>query len=64
MLMSLLDRLKDAGFANVKEMDGVERTHFMNDIYLDYQTCKDLQQTKMEKFYLELLEQLIEDYGH
>ena len=62
--MSLLDRLKDAGFANVKEMDGVERTHFMNDIYLDYQACKDLQQTKMEKFYLELLEQLIEDYGN
>jgi hypothetical protein len=64
MLMSLLDRLKDAGFANVKEMDGVERTHFMNDIYLDYQACKNLQQTKMEKFYLELLEQLIEDYGN
>lgn len=64
MLMSLLDRLKDAGFANVKEMDGVERTHFMNDIYLDYQVCKNLQQTKMEKFYLELLEQLIEDYGN
>jgi len=64
MLMSLLDRLKDAGFANVKEMDGVERTHFMNDIYLDYKACKDLRQTKMEKFYLELLEQLIEDYGH
>jgi len=62
--MSLLDRLKDAGFANVKEMDGVERTHFMNDIYLDYQACKNLQQTKMEKFYLELLEQLIEDYGN
>ena len=64
MLMSLLDRLKDAGLGDVAHMSGLERTHFMNDILIDYLTSKDLRQTKMEKFYFELLKQLIKDYGN
>jgi len=62
--MSIIDRLLEAGFTDIKKMSGLEKTHFMNDIYLDYMTHKDLRQKRMEKFYLELLEQLIKDYGH
>ncbi len=64
MRMSIFDRVRDSGLADVKLMDGLERTEFMNDIFLDYQACKDLRQKKMENFYLELLKQLIKDYGN
>ncbi len=60
MQMSLFDH----SLGEVAEMSGIERTYFMNDILIDYLTSKDLQQRKMEKFYLELLKQLIKDYGN
>jgi len=62
--MSIFDRVRDAGLQDVRDMSGLERTEFMNDIFLDYQASKDLRQKKMETFYLELLKQLIKDYGH
>ena len=64
MQMSIFDRVRDAGLQDVRDMNGLERTEFMNDIFLDYQASKDLRQKKMETFYLELLKQLIKDYGH
>jgi len=64
MQMSIFDRVRDAGLQDVRDMSGLERTEFMNDIFLDYQASKDLRQKKMETFYLELLKQLIKDYGH
>ncbi len=60
MQMSLFDH----SLSDVAEMSGIERTHFMNDIFLDYQASKSLRQSKMENFYLELLKQLIKDYGN
>jgi len=62
--MSIFDRVRDAGLQDVRDMSGLERTEFINDIFLDYQASKDLRQKKMETFYLELLKQLIKDYGH
>ena len=56
--------LFDHSLSEVGEMSGIERTHFMNDIFLDYQTSKTLRQKKMEDFYFELLKQLIKDYGN
>lgn len=64
MHMSLIDRIKEAGLQDVADMSGLERTAFMNDLYLDYQASKDLRQRKLEIFYLELLSELIKDYGH
>ena len=64
MQMSIFDRVRDAGLQDVRDMSGLERTEFMNDIFLDYQASKDLRQKKMESIYLELLKQLIKDYGH
>ena len=64
MLMSIFDRVREAGLQDVRDMSGLERTEFINDIFLDYQASKDLRQKKMESFYLELLKQLIKDYGH
>jgi hypothetical protein len=64
MLMSIFDRVRQAGLQDVRDMSGLERTEFINDIFLDYQASKDLRQKKMESFYLELLKQLIKDYGH
>jgi len=64
MHMSIIDRVRESGLQDVKDMSGLERTEFMNDLFLDYQACKDLRQLKLETFYLELLKQLIEDYGH
>ena len=64
MHMSIIDRVRETGLQDVKDMSGLERTEFMNDLFLDYQASKDLRQRKLENFYLELLEQLIEDYGH
>jgi len=64
MQMTIFDRVREAGLQDVKDMDGLERTLFMNDIFLDYQVSKDLRQTKMESFYLELLKQLVKDYGN
>ena len=64
MRMSLFDQIRDAGMHDVKNMSGMERTHFMNEIFLDYQASKDLHQLKMENFYFELLKQLIKDYGN
>ena len=60
MLMSLFDQ----SLGDVADMSGLERTNFMNDILIDYLTSRDLRQTKMEKFYFELLKQLIKDYGN
>jgi len=62
--MSLFDKVYDQGLHDVAAMDGYERTIFMNDIYNDYKICKDLRQQRMESFYLELLKQLIKDYGN
>ena len=65
MLMAIFDRIYNAGvLENLASMDGLERTYFINDIYNDYKMSKDLRQNKMEAFYLELLEQLIKDYGN
>ena len=64
MQMSIFDRVRDAGLQDVRDMSGLERTEFMNDIFLDYQASRDLRQKKMETFYLELLKQLIKDYGN
>jgi len=64
MQMSIFDRVRDAGLQDVKDMDGLERTEFMNEIWLDYIASKDLRQKKLESFYLELLKQLIKDYGN
>tara|TARA_B100000424_G_C22790336_1_gene424474 strand:- start:151 stop:345 length:195 start_codon:yes stop_codon:yes gene_type:complete len=64
MQMSIFDRVREAGLQDVKDMDGLERTMFMNDIFLDYQVSRDLRQKKLESFYFELLKQLIEDYGN
>jgi len=64
MQMSIFDRVRDAGLQDVKDMSGLERTEFMNEIWLDYMASKDLRQKKMESFYLELLKQLIKDYGN
>ena len=64
MHMSLIDRIKEAGLQDVADMSGLEKTAFMNDLFLDYQASKDLRQKKLEVFYLELLKQLIKDYGH
>ncbi len=60
MQMSLFDH----SLSEVHDMSGLDRTYFMNDILLDYLTARDLRQTKMESFYLELLKQLIKDYGN
>ena len=60
MQMSLFDY----SLNDVAEMDGLERTLFMNEVFSDYEASKGLRQSKMEKFYLELLKQLIKDYGH
>tara|TARA_B100001093_G_scaffold431852_1_gene428085 strand:+ start:382 stop:570 length:189 start_codon:yes stop_codon:yes gene_type:complete len=62
--MSLVDKIKEAGLQDVADMSGLERTAFMNDLFLDYEASKDLRQRKLENFYLELLKQLIKDYGH
>ena len=65
MLMAIFDRIYNAGvLENLASMDGLERTYFINDIYNDYKMSKDLRQNKMDAFYLELLEQLIKDYGN
>jgi len=64
MQMSIFDRVRDAGLQDVKDMDGLERTEFMNEIWLDYMASKDLRQKKLESFYLELLKQLVKDYGN
>lgn len=64
MHMSLIDRIKEAGLQDVADMSGLERTAFMNDLFLDYQASRDLRQRKLEVFYLELLSELIKDYGH
>jgi len=64
MHMSIIDRVREAGLQDVADMNGLERTAFMNDLYLDYEASKDLRQKKLEVFYLELLKQLIKDYGH
>ena len=60
MQMSLFDH----SLSEVHDMSGLDRTYFMNDILLDYLTARDLKQIKMEKFYFELLKQLIKDYGN
>ena len=60
MQMSLFDH----SLNDVDEMSGLERTHFMNDVFLDYEASKGLRQSRMETFYLELLKQLIKDYGN
>tara|TARA_R110000803_G_scaffold56183_1_gene113360 strand:- start:902 stop:1090 length:189 start_codon:yes stop_codon:yes gene_type:complete len=62
--MSIIDRVREAGLQDINDMSGLERTEFMNDLFLDYQASKDLRQKKLEVFYLELLKQLIKDYGH
>ena len=62
--MGIFDKVYDQGLHDVAEMDGYERTFFMNDIYNDYKFCKDLRQNRMEAFYLELLTKLIKDYGN
>ncbi len=62
--MAIFDKVYDAGLEHLAKMDGLERTYFINDIYNDYKMSKDLRQSKMEAFYLELLEQLIKDYGN
>ena len=63
--MAIFDRIYNAGvLENLASMDGLARTYFINDIYNDYKMSKDLRQNKMEAFYLELLEQLIKDYGN
>jgi hypothetical protein len=62
--MSIYDKVYESGLHEVAEMDGLERTQFMNDIYNDYKMCKDLHQTRMEAFYLELLTKLVKDYGN
>ncbi len=62
--MSIYDKVYESGLHDVAEMDGLERTQFMNDIYNDYKMCKDLRQTRMEAFYFELLTKLIKDYGN
>jgi hypothetical protein len=62
--MSIYDKVYESGLHEVAEMDGLERTQFMNDIYNDYKMCKDLRQTRMEAFYLELLTKLVKDYGN
>jgi len=64
MHMSIIDRVREAGLQDINDMSGLERTEFMNDLFLDYQASKDLRQKKLEVFYLELLKQLIKDYGH
>ena len=64
MHMSIIDRIKEAGLQDVADMSGLEKTAFMNDLFLDYQASKDLRQRKLEIFYLELLSELIKDYGH
>ena len=60
MQMSLFDH----SLNEVAEMNGLDRTYFMNDVCVDYLMAKDLHQPKMEKFYFELLKQLIKDYGN
>ena len=62
--MGIFDKVYDQGLHDVAEMDGYERTFFMNDIYNDYKICKDHRQNRMEAFYLELLTKLIKDYGN
>jgi len=62
--MSIIDRVREAGLQDINDMSGLERTVFLNDLFLDYQASKDLRQRKLEVFYLELLKQLIKDYGH
>ena len=62
--MAIFDKVYESGLQDVAEMGGLERTQFMNDIYNDYKMCKDLRQTRMEAFYLELLTKLIKDYGN
>ena len=62
--MGIFDKVYDQGLHDVAEMDGYERTFFMNDIYNDYKICKDLRQNRIEAFYLELLTKLIKDYGN
>ena len=64
MHMSIIDRVREAGLQDINDMSGLERTVFLNDLFLDYQASKDLRQRKLEVFYLELLKQLIKDYGH
>ena len=62
--MSIYDKVYESGLHEVAEMDGLDTTQFMNDIYNDYKMCKDLRQTRMEAFYFELLAKLIKDHGN
>jgi hypothetical protein len=62
MQMALFDRIYTG--TEVEDMNGLDKTFFINDIYTDYKMCKDLRQEKMEAFYFELLTKLIKDYGH
>mgnify|MGYP003145293015 FL=1 len=62
--MAIFDKVYESGLQDVAEMHGLERTRFMDDIYNDYKMCKDLRQTRMEAFYLELLTKLVKDYGN
>ena len=64
MQMGIFDKIYTSGLSEVEMMNGMERTYFMDDIYQDYKMSKDLQQTKMEAFYFDLLKQLIKDYGN
>ena len=48
MHMSIIDRVREAGLQDINDMSGLERTEFMNDLFLDYQASKDLRQKNLE----------------
>jgi len=65
MQMSLFDYIYQViNLKDLKEYDGMKRTWALNDIYLDWSKAKRSNNTEMEKFYSELLTELIKDYGH
>ena len=65
MQMSLFDYIYQViNLKDLKEYDGMKRTWAINDFYLDWYKAKNSNNTEMEKFYSELLTELIKDYGH
>jgi|TARA_E500000318_G_scaffold82724_1_gene78207 hypothetical protein len=45
--------------------DGAEITNFLNDVYLQYEFASRMDFPKnMEKYYSDILSQLIKNYGH
>jgi len=48
----------------VEYMDGLEKTHFIDSIYRDWDRYKKFSDNKLEVIYRVFLTELIKDHGH